>query len=349
MVSKIKVDEIESSQAGGSVAHNSPMTFKGYTTSQINALSGMAAGDTVYDSDLGTIKVYNGESWNAMSSNTFSFAVSYLVIAGGGAGGGGNPDHGAGGGGGAGGYRTSYASDDSGGGNSTESTISASKDTSYVVTIGAGGAGVTGRTNGNPGSDSVFSTITSVGGGYGAGFGYAGGDGGSGGGAGWGGGENGGTATSQQGYNGGIGGGGTGSARTAAGGGGAGAAGGNGANNNAGDGGAGLSSSITGSSLARAGGGGGGGSSGTGGNGGGGNGGVSNGAGADGTVNTGSGGGGTHNSGQSGDGGSGLVILRYSNEYTISNIGGGLTFTTSTSGNDKITTFTAGTGTVTFS
>ena len=39
MVSKIKVDEIESSQSGGSVAHNSPMTLK-VTLQQMNALAG---------------------------------------------------------------------------------------------------------------------------------------------------------------------------------------------------------------------------------------------------------------------------------------------------------------------
>ena len=64
-----------------------------------------------------------------------------------------------------------------------------------------------------------------------------------------------------------------------------------------------------------------------------------------GTVGAGCGSGGA----TSGAGGSGIVILRYSNAYTISNSGGGLTFTTATSGSDKITTFTAGTGTITWS
>jgi hypothetical protein len=43
------------------------------------------------------------------------------------------------------------------------------------------------------------------------------------------------------------------------------------------------------------------------------------------------------------------VILKYPSIYTISNPGGGLTFTTSTSGSFKITTFTAGTGNVSWS
>jgi hypothetical protein len=43
------------------------------------------------------------------------------------------------------------------------------------------------------------------------------------------------------------------------------------------------------------------------------------------------------------------VILRYPSALTISNPGGGLTFTTATVGSDKVTTFTAGTGNVSWS
>jgi hypothetical protein len=47
-------------------------------------------------------------------------------------------------------------------------------------------------------------------------------------------------------------------------------------------------------------------------------------------------------------GGSGIVILKYSDAYSISNPGGGLTYSTSTSGGYKITSFTAGTGNIQF-
>ena len=67
-----------------------------------------------------------------------------------------------------------------------------------------------------------------------------------------------------------------------------------------------------------------------------------------GAVNTGGGGGGVYSSGSGGSGGSGVVILRYPNVYTISNPGGGLTFTTATVSSDKVTTVTAGTGNVSF-
>jgi hypothetical protein len=47
------------------------------------------------------------------------------------------------------------------------------------------------------------------------------------------------------------------------------------------------------------------------------------------------------------NGGSGVVILRYPDTFTIT-IGAGLTGSTATLGTDKVTTFTAGTGTVSF-
>ena len=50
---------------------------------------------------------------------------------------------------------------------------------------------------------------------------------------------------------------------------------------------------------------------------------------------------------EGGDGGSGVVILRYPNTYTMSQTG--LTVSTITQGDNKVSIITAGTGTVTFS
>jgi hypothetical protein len=67
-----------------------------------------------------------------------------------------------------------------------------------------------------------------------------------------------------------------------------------------------------------------------------------------GTVNTG-GGGGAGDADTSGfAGGSGVVIIRYPSSLTIGG-GSGLTFTTTTVGANKVTTFTAGTGSISFS
>jgi hypothetical protein len=43
-----------------------------------------------------------------------------------------------------------------------------------------------------------------------------------------------------------------------------------------------------------------------------------------------------------------LIVIKYPDTRTISNPGGGLTFTTSTSGGFSVTTITAGTGNVSF-
>ena len=284
------------------------------------------------------------KGWTAdnIETNAVPLVVSYLAVAGGGGGGGDM-----GGGGGAGGLRTSYGSN-SGGGASAESTLTLSKATNYAITVGGGGAKGSNTSYANDatnGSDSVFSTITSTGGGKGGGrAGYAspgsGGTGGCGGGgsgkAGGGAGGSGGPGTTNQGYAGGSGisaasidGGG--------GGGGAGAVGVNATNGGQADGGAGLSVSITGSAVSYAGGGGGNGN-GAGGTGGGGNNQIN------GTDNLGGGGGGAYTSETAGNGGSGVVILRYPNVYTIS----GLSGTTTTAGSDKITTFTSGAGNIQF-
>lgn len=253
-----------------------------------------------------------------LSSGTFTPAKAltcdYLVVAGGGGGG-----FNWAGGGGAGGLRSTVTA--TGGGGSLESALSLGT-SAYTVTVGAGGAGgLASGTNPGAGSNSVFATITSTGGGRGGSgndASYASTSGGSGGGGGRGSVTTGSAGTANQGY---AGGNGDVSGLHAAGGGGAGAAG----NNNqgsgrSGNGGTGVAVSITGSSVTYAGGGGGGGYTstnyaGSGGAGGGGNGtdGV-NGNGSAGTANLGAGGGGGSGGspgGNGGNGGSGIVIVRY--------------------------------------
>jgi hypothetical protein len=238
--------------------------------------------------------------------------VDVLVVAGGASGG-----SDLGGGGGAGGliYNTGFSVSSSG----------------ITVTVGAGGALATGvvresNTQGNDGANSVFSSLTAIGGGHGGSYWagnatyHNGGAGGSGGGSGPGtsGSGSGGAGTASQGNAGGAGG----SASTyhSGGGGGAGAVGGSvvGNGTTSGTGGVGLANSITGSSVFYAGGGGGGaytsGNAGAGGNGGGGQGFDTGAVAVAGTVNRGGGGGGGGYTGtvyHGGAGGSGVVIIRY--------------------------------------
>jgi len=275
----------------------------------------------------GTFSVSKGGS--SCGSNT----VSYMVIAGGGGGGWDRA-----GGGGAGGFRESKASSDCYSASPLNATSGPTYNLpvtaqDYPITVGAGGTGgsfpnpLSGK--GLDGSASVFSTITSAGGGGGgaapggAGPGRSGGSGGGASGPGSAGAGNTPPVSPAQGTNGGA----VTGVVHAAGGGGATAAGTDGTSPAAGAGGAGATTSISGSPTVYAGGGGGGHSSaGTspptsgaaGGSGGGGAGGNANGGlGTAGTDNTGGGGGGGSNNpnispaGDGGNGGSGIIIIRY--------------------------------------
>jgi len=321
------------------------------TSSTTHAFTGLTMGSAY----TFKVKTANANGTSLESSATSSITVptlittDFLVIAGGGGGGGA-----IGGGGGAGGYRTSAGT--SGGNSSAEASLGALVGTNITVTVGAGGTGATstanyGNDNATKGSNSVYSIITSEGGGRAGRYSdIPGQNGGSGAG---GAGTTGGTGTANQGSNGGN----ATSTVNGGGGGGASAAGANAAGNNGGNGGDGLASDITGSSVTRAGGGGGGvyqnRTAGTGGTGGGGNAGTGNGnnSGNAGTVNTGGGGGGgscttTSSTLTGGNGGSGVVIIRYPDTRTIT-IGAGLTGTESAaSGGFKRATITAGSGNV---
>ena len=324
----------------------SPITISGLTASttytiKLKAVNTMGAGT---------------ESAGVSVTTRAPLTVNYLVIAGGGAGGGVsnyNGYHAGGGGGGAGGLRSTVTT--TGGGGTLETALSPTLSTNYSVQVGAGGTALgSGTMEASPGVNSVFATITSIGGGrgYSGGATVAAGAGGSGGGSGR---DNtvAGTGTANQGYAGAASGGGTGGR----GGGGAGSVGVTGSAAAGTTGGSGVAVSITGSSVTYAGGGGGGGGNGggtggAGGSGGGGTGGASNTTGnnAAGTVNTGSGGGAAGaytdaSNTQGASGGSGIVILSYPSAYTIT-IGAGLIGTTATVSSNKVTTITAGSGNV---
>ena len=301
-----------------------------------------ATGGTVTQSGDYKIHTFTGDGNFIVSSlgsgipTAEASNVDYLVVAGGGgAGTGSNVDtQAAGGGGGAGGYRE--GKDSTASSPHTASPVAATSGitvtaTTFPISVGGGGAGgaqpgpFSSGFVGSDGSNSVFSTITSAGGGNGARGGPSpggdGGPGGSGGGAGAGnctkGNGNTPPVSPSQGNNGS-----NGASDAGGGGGGIGAAATNACNTNGADGGAGLASSITGSSVTRGGGGGGAGETtkGCGGAGGGGNG-FTNGSngpgsGVAGTANTGGGGGGAYSNSNScatagGAGGKGVVILRY--------------------------------------
>lgn len=250
-------------------------------------------------------------------------SASYLIVAGGGAG---ARHSGAGaGGGGAGGLLSG-------------SGLAIDSNSTYLVTVGAGGTIAADFAAGGDGTNSTFSMVTTsaVGGGGGGAQNSNGRSGGSGGGGTY---QNGtgGAGTSGQGNNGGS----VPATSGGGGGGGAGAVGSNSSGSNGGNGGNGTASSITGSSVTYAGGGGGGtngatpGSGGTGGGGTGAN--ASGGNATAGTANLGGGGGGAgYLGGTAGNGGSGVVIISYPGS-TQQMAGGTVTIT----GGNVIHTFTS--------
>ena len=97
---------------------------------------------------------------NACGSNS----VEYLVVAGGGGGGEGQPADSAGGGG-AGGFRLRTSLSPASPLNAPANLPVSAQ--AYPITVGAGGAGTTSEGNGSNGANSIFSTITSTGGGGG--------------------------------------------------------------------------------------------------------------------------------------------------------------------------------------
>jgi hypothetical protein len=319
-----------------------------------------ANGHIRFNSDLGYPEWYSEgiQEWIKFKDVADAdFTATYLVAAGGAGGGIGQFA----GGGGAGGLIQ---------GSNTLSTS-----VGYEVTVGAGGAGdlnVDGH--GASGNNSVFFNQLSIGGGGGAStltnFGTPNGglSGGSGGGAcAWtSGSASGGSGTPGQGN---AGGGVSNPDHIGGGGGGAGAAGQSATGRVAGNGGVGILSAISGGALYYSGGGGGAcyyQKAGDGGLGGGGGGGsqtstdgisdtsrgatpVSGDNAGSGGPNTGGGGGANSQSATNGgNGGSGVIIIRYPSQRTL-NADVGHIFSTIVSGSEKITTFTAGTGTVTFS
>lgn len=266
----------------GGISNSSGTTFGGQGGSGVVIISYAGAqqfsGGVVTSSGGNTIHTF---TTSGTLGPVTPLSANYLVVAGGGSGGGGYFA----GGGGAGGLLSG-------------SSLTIDPYSTYLVTVGAGAAAVSGNsTNGLQGSNSAFSMVATaaVGGGYGAGYGGSGVVGGVGG-------SGGGTAanalatvaagTSGQGNAGGQS-----SNNGGGGGGGAGSVGGN-AGASFGTGGTGSASSISGASVTYAAGGAGGIT------------GVGNGA--SGTANTGNGGAASSASGgTSGAGGSGVVIISY--------------------------------------
>jgi len=300
-----------------------------YKMNGVSSLFIEATGGTVTEDGDYKVHTFTGDGCLVVSNAgdpAGSTTLDYLVVAGGG---GGNADNSGGGGGG--GVRFSCATFTNAGPSSPRAgTAVTASATTYPITVGGGGTGPSAASSVGKGSDSIFSTITSAGGGLGspcsapahAPFSPGGSGGGSGQGVPSAGNGNTPPVSPPQGSNGG-----SGASNPGGGGGGGGfmGGGGNQSGNNGGGGGAGggfptafgSNGQPCGSSRYYGGGGGGGtgqtgsGSGGSGGLGGGGAGGPNSNAGTAGTGNTGGGAGGGGQGGPGANGGSGIVVIRY--------------------------------------
>jgi uncharacterized delta-60 repeat protein len=273
--------------------------------SNVNAIAIQSDGKIVLGGLFTTFNGLNRIRFARIGGDTSGIVFEYLIIAGGGPGGTavGNFTNSGTGGGGAGGYLTGFQNFNS--------------SNPYTVTVGAGASA-----NGlEVGSGSVFGSISTVGGGGGGSASAPNGKAGaSGGGAGFPSptvATSGGTGTAGQGFAGG-----NRTGEASGGGGGAGGLGGSGAGTTRGLGGIGLASSITGTSITRA------------------RGGAGNYSASplanttDPAPNTGDGGGGgVNNRASSAWGASGVVIIRYANNYPNMVIGSGLVIDDGSNGN----------------
>ncbi len=153
---------------GAAPSSTPPTTFGNFYLAEVNFIDGQALTPSSFGQTNASTGVWEPIPYTGtygtngfelpFNYDSFSFSADFLVVAGGGSG-----AIRTGAGGGAGGYRTSVGT--SGGGGSAESSLTLSTGTPYTVTVGAGGAAVTGSgtvLEGNSGSNSVFSTVTST-------------------------------------------------------------------------------------------------------------------------------------------------------------------------------------------
>ena len=147
------ITSITLTSSGGNFVEGSTAYLYGISsvTSTPKATGGIVSQDATH--------WYHTFPFSSTFTPTEAITCDYLVIGGGGGGGGFNGNYG--GGGGAGGLRSTVSA--TGGGGTLESALSLTAQ-AYAITVGAGGAATLIPTSG---SNSVFSTITSNGGGRG--------------------------------------------------------------------------------------------------------------------------------------------------------------------------------------
>jgi len=78
-MSILKVNEIRPRTTGASVDFTVPVGLKNYTTTERDALTSLSAGEMIFNTTTSKVEVYNGSSWDAMSTGSGGASLGLVV------------------------------------------------------------------------------------------------------------------------------------------------------------------------------------------------------------------------------------------------------------------------------
>ena len=82
-MSILKVNEIRPRTTGASVDFTVPVGVKSYTTTERDALSSLSAGELIYNSTTSKLEVYNGSSWDSLTTGSAGASIGLVLALGG--------------------------------------------------------------------------------------------------------------------------------------------------------------------------------------------------------------------------------------------------------------------------
>jgi hypothetical protein len=82
-MSILKVNEIRPRTTGASVDFTVPVGLKAYTTTDRDALSSLTAGEVIWNTTTSKIEVYNGSSWDSVSTGSGGASIGLVLALGG--------------------------------------------------------------------------------------------------------------------------------------------------------------------------------------------------------------------------------------------------------------------------
>jgi len=82
-MSILKVNEIRPRTTGASVDFTVPVGLKAYTTTDRDALSSLTAGEVIWNTTTSKIEVYNGSSWDSVSTSSGGASIGLVLALGG--------------------------------------------------------------------------------------------------------------------------------------------------------------------------------------------------------------------------------------------------------------------------